>query len=94
MKNFWLSWWWLDADGAFELHWPWWISGWRESDEASVCAAVRAESEDAARELVLASYDKRPGNVEFRFVEERPDDWTPYNSRFKQGDWMPDWKGA
>lgn len=93
MKSYWLSWWTTDEHGGFELHWPWWISGYRD-DASSICAAVRAESEDAAREIVLASYDKRPGDVEFRFVEKRPDDWTPYNDRFKKGDWMPEWESA
>lgn len=87
MKCFWLSWWHTDKDGTFELHSPWWRSGWR-GDDASVCAAVRAESEEAAKEIILASFDVRPVDLEWRFCEERPEDWSPFSDRFTRRDWM------
>lgn len=91
MKNYWLSWYVGPSDG-FELNWPWWVSGSRDSDGAqTICVAIRAGSENAAREAVLASYDERPAALDWRFVEERPADWTPYCDRFRQAKWMPEW---
>lgn len=94
-KRWWLSWYHDKSLGAFELHTPWWISGASGSSD-TICAAVLAPDEDAARQLVYGSYDTRPGVLAFRFVEERPDDWAPWNlapgvegkSRFQRADWM------
>ncbi|NBJ13364.1 hypothetical protein [Microvirga arsenatis] len=87
VKRYWVSW--LADHGPFELHSPWWFSGMRASDDVpTVCAAVMAESEEAAREAIYACVDSRPAHIEFRFIEERPDDWTPFNSRFQRRDWM------
>lgn len=101
MKNFWVSFWAAREFGAFEIHSPWWFSGYRfkpgtklddiddeDTTESSVCAAVRAESEEAAREFIYQSFDVRPECIEFRFVEERPADWSPYSDRFRQAAWM------
>lgn len=88
MNRFWISWWAARADGSFELHSPWWFSGYRTESESSVCAAVIADSEEAAKEVILAAYDTRPSGLEFRFVEQKPDDWSPFNTRFRQRDWM------
>lgn len=85
---FWVSWWLKEADGAFELHSPWWISGERMDGAQSVCAAIRAESEAAAQGMVLASYDRRPADLEWRFCEARPVEWSPFSSRFRRADWM------
>jgi hypothetical protein len=54
----------------------------------TVCAAVKAESADIAKAIIFASYDNPPWRLEWRFVEERPDDWSPFNTRFPRGDWM------
>ena len=98
MKQFWVSWYHRPNIGAFELHSPWWVSGYKppngdmdapdEAWEPSVCAAVRAESEEAAQEAIYACYDVRPANLEVRFVEERDADWTPFCDRFRKADWM------
>lgn len=91
MKNFWLSWY---HAGAFELHTPWWISGYRsaqedqEEDQATICAAVVAESEEAAKQLIIACHDTPPTEIEFRFVEERPSGWSPFCDRFRAASWM------
>lgn len=91
MKTFWVSWWHTDAYSAFEIHAPWWESGFRGADSASsLCAAIRAPSEAEAQALVIQSYDTAPVDLEFRFVEERPDDWSPYTDRFRKADWMPE----
>lgn len=98
MSNFWISWFHTPAMGGFELHSPWWVSGSREvvnrlafdegHSEPTICAAVQADDEDGAKEAVVASYDMRPSNVEWRFCEPRADDWTPFNERFPKADWM------
>lgn len=97
MKNFWLSWWHPsslsnDNDMGFELYSPWWIFGSRgfteETDASAICAAVKANSEDEAKEVIFKCYDNRPDELEFRFCEEKPQDWSPYSSRFQSADWM------
>lgn len=88
MNAYWLSWWMKEADGAFELHSPWWISGERPDGSRPVVAAVRAESEEAAKEAVMAAYDRRPAALEWRFCEPRPADWSPFGSRFPRAGWM------
>jgi hypothetical protein len=86
-KPFWISWW--STDVAFTLHTPWWISGHRGDDGAdSICAAVRAEDEDAAKALVQAAHDDPSVAIEWRFVGERPADWTPFSDRFQRAAWM------
>ena len=74
---------------AFELHWPWWVTGSKiDVDEKSVCAAVKAENGDCAKNIVLSSYDARPYDVEWDFVEERGNGWSPFSGRFPRADWM------
>lgn len=89
MKKWWVSWYDEYRFGDFELHFPWWISGVRGEDNADmICAALMADTEEAAIEIVYAVYDKRPDAIEFRFVEGRPDDWSPFCGRFPKADWM------
>lgn len=98
MKNFWVSWFHKAELGGFELHSPWWVSGARvvadrfnfdeQREEPTLCAAVQAVDETAAREVVVSSYDRRPEALEWRFCEPRPDDWTPFSGRFQKQDWM------
>lgn len=90
MKSFWISWWHdIEKLGEFELHSPWWRSGIRMSDDAeSICAAIQGYDEAQAKERVLMSYDERPEDLEWRFVEERPDDWSPFSGRFPRAAWM------
>lgn len=95
MKSFWISWHHTEAMGEFEIHSPWWRSGYRGSDgAASICAALRASDEAGAHELIYASYDERPSEIEFRFCEERPDTESPFTDRFAKADWMPNWDQA
>ena len=96
MKTFWLSW--YGNGWPFTLDTPWWISGYRffadenakddEFQQPTICAAVRAESKEAAKEIILAAHDARPSNLEWRFVDERPADWSPFTDRFPRADWM------
>lgn len=96
-KKFWVSW--YGQYGAYTLHWPWWISGYRIAyrridDEVihvpTICAAILAPSEEAAKEIIFAAHDVRPQAIEWRFCAEQPDDWTPFNERFPKANWMPD----
>ena len=99
MNAYWISWYHHLADGPFELHTPWWISGSRINPYAdTIVAAVQATDENAAWEVVRASYDKPPDSIEQRFCneltdrEEQPNSrqpWsTPENGRFPRADWM------
>lgn len=88
-KRFWVSW--TGRNGVFELHSPWWISGYPgdgDSEDAIFCAAVVAEDEDGARQVIYDAHDRPNTSLDWRFVEERPDDWTPFNSRFRPAAWM------
>jgi len=96
VKNYWLSWYCPPhLMGKFELHWPWWISGLRVDDEHEViCAAVRAEDEEAAKRIIIDAHDEpRPVDLEWRFVAEKPDDWSPFDDRFQKANWMQ-WQAA
>jgi hypothetical protein len=86
----WLSWVHLKKDGPFELHWPWWVSGYTSDDDDTICAAVRADDEDAARALIHAAYDRSPMILHWRFID--PLNGSPYTRRFQKADWMPEWK--
>ena len=87
MKNWWISWYHKDEFSAFELHSPWWVSGTTD-DSATICAAVKAESWEAASDVIFECYDEPPRGIEFRFISERPADWCPFNERFQKADWM------
>lgn len=87
MKRWWVSW--YGDNGVFELYSPWWISGSRCEDDVWIfVAAVRAESEAGARRVIEAAHDEGRSPKEWRFVEERPADWSPFNGRFERASWM------
>ena len=89
MRPYWISWYQTKALGAFELSWPWWITGETGDGKAeTICAAVRAENQAAAEEIILSSFDKRPQNLAWRFCDEKPEGWAPFTDRFERGDWM------
>lgn len=89
MKSYWLSWFHTEQLGPFELHFPWWHSGTRLSDDAAtICAAVRADNEEHAKRLIMDAYDRPSRQLEWRFVGERLADWTPFNGRFPKAAWM------
>jgi hypothetical protein len=85
---FWLSWYAHPDDGPFELHSPWWVSGFtmEEVERSTIVAAVRAVDEEDAWEIVRASYDTPPTRLEVRFCEVLRK--TPFGSRFPRADWM------
>ncbi|MDP3869168.1 hypothetical protein [Phenylobacterium sp.] len=84
MSRFWISW--YGENGVFELHSPWWVSGYRD-DDFIFCAAVIAPDEAAAKAQIVETHDE-PVELEWRFAEERPDDWTPFCGRFPRSPWM------
>lgn len=89
MKNYWVSW--YDTRyGKWELHSPWWVSGERMSDGAkTICAAIRVPDEDTAKQLIILVHDEpRPDELEWRFISEKDDNWTPFCDRFQRADWM------
>lgn len=89
MSAYWISWYSTPEMGGWELNSPWWETGIRCADEAvTICAAVHSQDEDLAKEIVRSTYDKLPDFIEWRFVESKPDDWSPFSGRFPQADWM------
>lgn len=87
MTDYWLSWYNGEDLSEFELHSPWWISGYAfDPDRDIICAAIRAENEDAAWEQVRNSYDSPPAEIEQRFCDEL--EGSPFSGRFPQGNWM------
>lgn len=92
MTGYWLSWYHSALHGEFELHTPWWISGSRiQPWSDTIVAAVQAESEEAAWEVVRNSYDNPPETLEKRFIDVLPDGkepWTGPEGRFPRADWM------
>lgn len=88
-RNWWVSWYCPAAlYGKFELHSPWWVSGERMADGAlTICAAIKGHSEGEAQQEVVESYDDSV-TLEWRFVEERPTNWSPFCDRFQKADWM------
>lgn len=88
-RGYWVSWWTTEEMGVFELHSPWWISGeLGDGTTVSLCAAVRALSARDAKALILCSYERLPGQIEWRFVEQKADGWSPFSDRFPRAEWM------
>jgi hypothetical protein len=93
VKNWWLSW--YAGAQSFILYWPWWVSGTCEDHSnrrligrRAICAAVRAESAAAAKAIIGRAHDPVPDAIDWRFCNEKPDDWIPFNPRFPKADWM------
>jgi hypothetical protein len=88
LKNFWISWYHeKNQFSPFELSSPWWITGEGQGSD-SICAAIEAEDEIAAKESIYRCYDETPESIQFRFCEERPEHWSPFNDRFRKEKWM------
>lgn len=85
--KWWVSWYAPRELGGFHLLSPWWWSGFRDED-AVICAAIQADEEEWARDVILVSYDSKPADLEWRFVEQRSADWSPFSDRFPRAGWM------
>ena len=86
-QDFWLSWYSPTSMAEFELHSPWWVSGYDSDGRNIVVAAVRAADDEAAFAQVRAAYDNGSGPIEERFIETLTRD-TPFTDRFRQAKWM------
>lgn len=88
-RRWWVRWFATHKNGPFTLRTPWWLSGERCSDGAKiVCAALQADSDMAAMELVKQAHDNKNVDIEFSFVSERASDWDPFCDRFPRARWM------
>jgi len=90
--GWWISWYHHPDDGPFELHTPWWVSGFtiEEPQRETIVAAVMAEDEEDAWKVVRASYDTSPTRLEQRFCDALGDrePWSAEGGRFPRADWM------
>lgn len=84
MENWWLSWY-EPLVGTFTMTWPWWITGERADGYLTICAAVRAKTEQDAKLIISDMVD---ADVEWRFCERKHRYWLPFNERFKREGWM------
>lgn len=89
-KKFLLSWRHTPEFSNFELYSPFWISERNTSHlkQFTVVAAMKAKDEYQIMRTIYGCYDVMPQKIEFIFIEERPDDWTPFSPNFPQLDWM------
>jgi hypothetical protein len=80
--TYWASWWADWCERTAELPFQAWVTGSRErmddDEEWSYCARIEANSEEAVEDLVEQHFP----DCEFRFCQERPDDWYPPRDRF------------
>lgn len=89
MKRFWISWIQLTIDYRPLQDPPqpenikaWWCSGKDSRDCAILCAIVDAPDAGAAQGFIERAWDSSGQDVgDFRFIEEREQDWLP-NDRF------------
>ena len=91
-KSYWISWTALEPLHTFELHSPWWVSGYNAYDNPTIVAAVRAPSPEAAVEVVRNAYDSPPPIIDLRFCDEMPAGRSPFSDRFPKCEWMA-WDG-
>lgn len=89
-KRWWVSWY-QPVGSDLELRSPWWCSGSRADGAQTICAAVEATNASEAMAIVRSAQNDDI-TIEWRFVEERPDDWEPFCDRFQRADWM-EWPG-
>lgn len=85
--RWWLSFWSSDIS-KFEYHGPWWISGYDSNNRRSVCAAVIADNESEAKETIKNAHDSGFEPDEWRFINNRSDEWSPFSDRFQKREWM------
>jgi len=73
MKNYLIHWFHNDElDGEFTLDTTWW-----KKEDHSIWAAVRAESEYDAEEIIRSSYASYAYDVEFISITEQEEAWIP-----------------
>jgi hypothetical protein len=89
-KRWWVSWY-QPTEDYRPLHDPpceavrgWWCSGETETGSFTLCAVVDAPDEQGVKDAV---YEDWPEAVVYRFITEKPNDFTP-GDRFPLSDWM------
>ena len=93
MSYRWISWYHsIETMGEFELHSPWWVSGYAmnegEIEAETIVAAMPGElSEAEAEAFIKLAYDKKPKAIEFRFNNVKDGD-DPFSERFPRAKWM------
>jgi len=61
-----------ESDGEFTLHTSWW-----KKDNHSLWAAIRAESDFHAEEIIKSSYTSYAYDTKFISITEQDEDWIP-----------------
>jgi len=90
--RFWVSWV-QRTDDYRPLGYPpkgllgWWCSGYDCDDNATLCALLDADTEDAAKAAIAKEWPETEG-IEWRFWNVVADDYFPGN-RFPLPDWSP-----
>lgn len=91
-KVFWVSWWIREIDDPeVASTWPKGVKGWvsgedmNEPPRQSWCARVEAKDQADAKAKILGMYGRFSTEVEWRFIEEKPDGWWPPADRFPRG---------
>ena len=91
-RGWWVGWYMpTELAPTFEGHFPWWESGYAPDEHSNftigtMVGAVLADSADAAKAFVVASFDVPP-EVEWRW-EPEPIARSPFSDRFPQAEWM------
>lgn len=82
----------------FEMHSPWWISGSQinsnyEITSHSICCAIQQPNKREVYRYVRSCFDKgyEPKRIKYRFIDEKPNSWSPFCDRFPKAKWMK-WK--
>lgn len=87
--------WWASFEllsGEREIHSPSWVSGYGKGP--TIVFAAIGESEDDVMDYVESSCLDEGYAIEWRFVNERADDYSPYSDRFPgPSDWHV-WPGV
>ena len=87
---YWISWYSHRPRSEFELHSPWWVSGYDADDNDILIAAVRAVDEAAAWQTVRDAYDlpREESDITERFCEQLETGQSPFSDRWPQAAWM------
>lgn len=89
MTKYWVSWWHKEEYGEFDLKWPCWLTAetYEEPARLAYCAAVKVKTGKDVLSVITKSYGIENNDLlclEWRFVIQKPDDWTPYSDRFSR----------
>lgn len=88
MKNWWVSFYINEQESIWEIHSPWCFTSIPDMyGFVTICAAVKAATPEEAKQYIQGCIEK--GDIDrWRFVEPRPDNWSPFSDRFRKRDWM------